>query len=250
MTDSEALPERRFSPELFERYAAGGHAEVEGWIGAPGVIDIMRAVAVVQDELRVRGSICEIGIHHGRFFLVLYLLLRRGETALAVDLFGEQAIEPDGSGAGDTEKLLTNLDRHAGDRSAVMIMRSDSTRVTPADLSRAADGRFRLFSIDGGHSAAVTCHDLGLAEATLAEGGLIIVDDYFNHGWPGVSEGVNRYFFGKKTKLQPILIGSNKILFGLESSAPFYRSRLKELMSSSFLWENRLFDHEVIVLQS
>jgi hypothetical protein len=245
-----SLPERRFSPDLFERYASTGHQQVEGWIGVPGVIDIMRAVAVIQDEQGVRGSICEIGIHHGRFFLVLYLLLRQGETALAVDLFGEQAIDPDGSGIGDAEKLLANLDRHAGDRSAVRIVRGDSTRLAPSDLSSGPEGRFRLFSVDGGHSAAVTCHDLELAEKTLAEGGVIIVDDYFNHGWPGVSEGVNRYFFKQQTRLEPILIGSNKVLFAFDRSAAVYRARLRELMGKSFMWENRLFDHPVVVLKS
>ncbi len=244
------MNERRFPSELFERYAAGGHAEVEGWIGAPGVIDMMRAVGTIQDELGVSGPLCEIGVHHGRFFLVLYLLSRGGERALAVDLFGEAAIVPDGSGKGDAERFLANVDRHAGDRSPIEIVRGDTTRMKPEDLSRVAGAPFRLFSVDGGHSAAVTCHDLELAEATLAPGGIIIVDDYFNHAWPGVSEGVNRHFFHGNTRLSPVVIGSNKILFAFGDAAPVYRERLRELLASQFLWQNRLFDHDVLVMQS
>jgi len=244
------VSERRFSPELFERYAAGGHAEIEGWIGAPGVIDMMRAVGAIQDELGVTGPLCEIGVHHGRFFLVLYLLLRSGETAVAVDLFGETAIVPDGSGRGDAEILLANVDRHAGDRSQVQIVRGDTTRLKPEDLSRVAGAPFRLFSVDGGHSAAVTHHDLELAEATLAPGGIIIVDDYFNHAWPGVSEGVNRHFLRGNTRLSPVVIGSNKILFAFADVASVYRERLRERLASQFLWQNRLFEHDVLVMQS
>jgi hypothetical protein len=29
-----------------------------------------------------------------------------------------------------------------------------------------------------------------------------------------------------------------------------YRARLRELMGKSFMWENRLFDHPVVVLKS
>ena len=52
----------------------------------------------------------------------------------------------------------------------------------------------RFVSVDGGHTAEITAHDLAVADASLAEGGIIVLDDAFNEQWPGVADGVQRYF--------------------------------------------------------
>jgi hypothetical protein len=52
--------------------------------------------------------------------------------------------------------------------------------------------------------------------------GVIILDDYFNEMWPGVSEGVHRYFRELHGVL-PFATGANKMLFCNASSAiPLY----------------------------
>ena len=56
-------------------------------------------------------------------------------------------------------------------------------------------GPLRFFSIDGGHLSHIVKHDLETAALSITDGGVIILDDYFNPEFPGVSEGTNRYFF-------------------------------------------------------
>ena len=44
------------------------------------------------------------------------------------------------------------------------------------------------------------------------DGGIIILDDYFNENWPGVSEGLNKYMIERSNvRLKPFLIGGNKL---------------------------------------
>jgi hypothetical protein len=201
-----------------------GHKRVEGWL-LPGAMRMIAACAGAQTVRGVHGHVGEIGVHHGKLFVFLYLLKAADEKAVAVDLFDQQENNVDGSGRGDLGKLTANLQRHAG-RKDFMSCATDSRKITGGELIEKAGGKFRLFSLDGGHSAAVTAHDLGLAEAALAPGGIIILDDYFNETWPEVSAGTVKYFDTPRG-IAPFAIGANKILFCHPDYAGSYSEAVK-----------------------
>ena len=69
-----------------------------------------------------------------------------------------------------------------------------------------------MISIDGGHTADITAHDLATAEGALAEGGIVLLDDCFKEMWPGVINGVHRYF-SEPRSIIPFGIGANKTFF-------------------------------------
>jgi hypothetical protein len=75
-----------------------------------------------------------------------------------------------------------------------LIVKRNSLEVTADHLLEWAGGSCRLFSVDGGHSMEVALHDLRLAHSVKVEGGVVMVDDYFDPKFPGVSEAVNRFF--------------------------------------------------------
>ena len=94
--------------------------------------------------------------------------------------------------------------------------------ISPAPiLTRLAEGPLRFVSVDGGHTAEITAHDLATAEAAIAEGGIIVVDDVFNEQWPGVGDGVRRYF-ERRPNLVPFAIGANKTYFCRPSHRDIY----------------------------
>jgi SAM-dependent methyltransferase len=197
-----------------DAYLRGGYKTVEGWL-FPGAIALLSRVEAIQGELGLKGSVGEIGIHHGKLFILLYLFCRGGERAVAVDLFEQQEKNLDGSGLGDEERFRRNLAIHAGDEERLTLISGDSTELTPADLL-AAGGPFRLFSVDGGHTAQITESDLALVSRVLVPGGILVLDDYFNEEWPGVSEGTNRFFANRNANGSPLIpfaIGGNKLLF-------------------------------------
>ena len=161
---------------------------VKGWL-FPGAIQAIVDLSEVQRKAGISGGVAEIGVHHGRLFILLYLLGVTGEPAVAIDLFSQQELNIDHSGAGDLERFKKNLKRHA-DTNRLILYEGDSTKLDPRQLVDLGGGQLRLISIDGGHTAEITSHDLYVSEGALAQGGVIILDDCFNDTWPGVVEGV------------------------------------------------------------
>lgn len=191
-------------------YLKHGQFLVKGWLlpGAP------EAIVLLTDEQRsanMRGGVAEIGVYHGKLFILLYLLANEDEPAAAIDLFSQQQLNVDNSGEGDLERLKRNLRRHA-DTSRLLIHEGDSTHLTSSDLLQLCGGPLRMISIDGGHTAEITAHDLATSEGALMEGGIIVLDDCFNEMWPGVVDGVHQYFSQSRT-IVPFGVGANKTLF-------------------------------------
>jgi Methyltransferase domain len=141
-------------------------------------------------------------------------------------------------GASDLDKFRANLARHAdADMRRLVVHEGDSSALDAPALKRLAGGAYRLISIDGGHSAKTTAHDLAIAVEALAPGGVIILDDYFNEMWPGVSEGVHRYFRELHGVL-PFATGANKMLFCNASSAiPLYVDSLRAIATKAFEYD-------------
>ena len=148
-------------------------------------------------------------------------LARRRRKRSRIDLFEDQHLNIDHSGSGDLAKFRRNLDRHA-DSARLVLHQGNSMDLTGAILTRLADGPLRFVSVDGGHTAEITAHDLATAEAAIAEGGIIVVDDVFNEQWPGVGDGVRRYF-ERRPNLVPFAIGANKTYFCRPSHRDIYR---------------------------
>ncbi len=207
-------------------YLKHGHELVKGWL-QPGAAHAIVLLSNEQRSANLSGGAAEIGVHHGKLFILLYLLGTDDEPAVAIDLFSHQHLNVDRSGAGNLDRFKRNLRRHA-DLSRVVIHEGDSTRLTAPQLLELGRGPFRLFSIDGGHTAEITAHDLTTAEGALGEGGIVILDDCFNEAWPGVSDGVHRYFSQPRT-IVPFAIGAGKTFFCQQPFARRYSAVLKKM---------------------
>jgi hypothetical protein len=202
-------------------YIHRGKFYIEGWLRTEAALTIA-ALSERQRALGVEGGIAEIGVHHGKLFILLYLLGRAPEKAVAIDLFEDQHLNVDQSGNGDLAKFQRNLLRHADD-ARLVLHQGNSMDLTGADLVRLAEGPLRFVSVDGGHTAVTTAHDLAVADAALAEGGIIVLDDAFNEQWPGVADGVHRHF-ARQQNLVPFAIGANKAYFCRPSHRDVYRA--------------------------
>lgn len=207
----------------------------------------MALLSQEQGRINVRGGVAEIGVHHGKFFIVLYLVSSANEPAVAIDLFSQQHLNTEASGEGDLEQFKRNLSKYA-DTSHLVVHEGDSTQLCSADLLRLGGGTLRLISVDGGHTPEITAHDLGTAEGALCEGGILILDDCFNGMWPGVSEGLHRYFAERRNviPLVPFAIGANKVFFCHEEFADRY-SEVLHGMTAKFA-EHDFLRHKVVCL--
>lgn len=228
-----------------KQYISLGRRFVEGWLST-GACSMILALDDVQKYQAIRGHVAEIGVHHGRLFILLLLLTREDEKALAIDLFADQERNIDGSGEGDLAKLNRNIHRHAApcaDR--VRISKGDSTQLDGERVQSLAGGPVRLFSIDGGHTADITFSDLVTAQSSMVPGGVVILDDCFNEGWPGVVSGLAR-FHGGPRYIRPFAIGGNKVLLTHPDFIPDYRAALQNVTARAT--EGELFGFPVLCL--
>ncbi|HEV7578708.1 MAG TPA: class I SAM-dependent methyltransferase [Caldimonas sp.] len=162
----------------------------------------------------------------------------------------------DGSGKGSRDALMQNLRTHGCDLSRVELVAENSLRLTPERIISLCGGQPRLFSIDGGHTAEATRNDLTLADRTACEGALVILDDYFNSSWPGVSEGTCIFMREDRQRLVPVAITSNKFIFtvGKEQAAAYRQRSLENRLSSHrFSTDSqvtKVFGADVIVFEA
>jgi hypothetical protein len=229
-------------------YAHSGHKLVQGWMSREDIA-LFQQLAQFQVKHNIAGNLCEIGVHHGKRFLLLYLSLRAGEHAVAIDLFEQQELNTDGSGAGDKHQFLNNLNTHADGISNLTIISQDSATITSGGIRAAAGGAIRLFSVDGSHTADMTVNDMTLACDSLAPGGTIILDDYYNEMWPGVAEGACRAFHDGVFALHgivPYALFSSKVLFCHANHAILYQEHLAKSFTVAGHRHRTLFGSPVL----
>lgn len=220
------------SPENLDRYVRlKGHHDVNGWV-TPGALSVIVTLASLQQRLGITGNVCEIGVHHGRFMIALSLLRGPGEKSLALDVFEDQDLNVDQSGKGDASIFMTNVKNWLGDQPDMLIMKADSLTVSGADVKGRLGGPVRLFSVDGSHTCEHTLNDLVIAEESVCEGGIVIVDDFFNPDWPGVPEAVIRYLDrpAEKRRLVPIGYGDNKLYLTTPSHVSIYQAHIETIL--------------------
>jgi hypothetical protein len=184
-------------------YVQNGFKNVNGFcpISCLEILDYLDKVSIKS------GGALEIGVHHGQFFIALNQLISESFISYAVDVFENQHLNIDHSGEGDKHKFIQNLklyDRHNGKN--VRIIEDDSTDVNIFN----GIGRFHYISIDGGHTVEHVLNDLFIAQRLVTQNGIVIVDDYFNHWWPSVTEGIFKYL-SYKPILLPFATSENKL---------------------------------------
>jgi hypothetical protein len=70
-------------------------------------------------------------------------------------------------------------------------------------------------------------NDLSLAEQTLAEHGVIALDDFMRLEWPDVSAGYFSWFERRSKPIVPLAIGFNKLYLCYQSRVPGYQEVLR-----------------------
>ena len=192
-------------------YALQGHKEVRGWV-EPGIHAVLFAIDAFQRDRGLEGGAIEIGIHYGRFFIALANLCEPDTPLVAIDVFENQDKNIDQSGRGNEALFINNLNAYCNKAvEEVTILKEDSLEVQVGVTEGLEPGRFRLISIDGGHTPVHTFNDLQLAERLLAEGGVVFIDDILHPFWMGVMEGVMRYRLFTPGALIPFLVTANKM---------------------------------------
>lgn len=196
--------------------------DVDGWLDKTTAI-ISNGLMRHQSAVGLTGPVCEIGVHHGKYFIALACGLCPNEKGIAIDLFENQEENIDHSGLGDRGMFDRNIERFLYPPS-IAVISGNSTRLSANDISK--HGAVRFFSVDGGHTEAITLNDLRLAEQAIATGGIVALDDILHQGWTGVISGYVRYR-QEGGRLRAFALVPNKLLLTDEGSAAAYKAFMR-----------------------
>lgn len=201
------------------------YKNVQGWMN-PNVPTLVDAWAsYYTEELQSEfASTLEIGVHHGRFFLILESVTPSSSKCYGYDLFEHlQDYNIDGSGQGNKEIFESHVAAIAKHQDRVIPVQGDSFSIREAALSH----KYSLISIDGGHTREHTLFDLQYANDTITPGGLIVLDDFINWNWLGVVEGALDFLNGTNRRICPFMAGYNKLFLTTISEADSVRKAIE-----------------------
>jgi hypothetical protein len=219
---------------------------IDGWMYQTTALAMMELIWL-QEEAGLTGNIAEIGIHHGCSALALIAAARPKETVIAIDLFERQDLNVDDSGQGSLAAFQQHL-RYLFPQAKVQTIAKSSLEIRGAEKQHGlADLRF--FSVDGGHTRALTLNDLEIAETSLAPHGIAVLDDVFNASWPGVASGLFA-FLARGRDLAPFAIFPNKVFLCRKAFRDFYRAACRDAFGYALHKQDLEFqDHPVGVYE-
>jgi hypothetical protein len=203
----------------------------------------------MQKEGGIQGSMCEIGVHRARLFILLHLLSRAEERSVGFDLF---ELMPDDIkatyGANSKADVVSAIKIYGCDLQRIELIAADSTKLQPEDVLRHTRIPVRMFSVDGGHDVGTALSDLRLASGVLSPGGVVLLDDVFNAGWPGVVEAATRFLQEPDHQLVPFCHAGNKMYLAAgREAADWYRERMCSELSDVSTKTEHFFGHPVMI---
>lgn len=220
--------------ETFDNYILTGFSNIEGWCNI-NLLHLAYELHVLQKNAAVSGGAGEIGVHHGKFFIPL-ALLKSSFKNIAIDVFSIPYGNVDKSGKGDYDIFLENIKSYLPCNCEPIIWEGDSLHITCNEVATFTEeyGKLSMFSIDGSHTCEHTFNDLILAEHFLGAGGIIFVDDFYNPDWPGVHEGVAKYFYFHSYKFVPLCFGFQKLILCDLSYHKFYFKQIYDAVKTKY----------------
>ncbi len=207
--------------------------KINGWFSADAA-RIINFLNMIQRSEKIYGNIFEIGVFQGKMTLLLGQFIDQNKEQLIVnDIFGEYPPTTSSgkkkSKFGMRDIFINNYTGFFGSLDSLKIISKSSLNLKIAETTR----NCRIFSIDGGHSAFETYSDLKTAKKAIKREGIIILDDYFNSGFPGVSEGTCRFLTENKD-IAPLLYCFNKLILVKKNKFNYYANCLEKYGLSEF----------------
>jgi hypothetical protein len=228
------------------KFVVHGRKRIAGWISRVDA-EIFVTTLLDQTQRGAKGDTLEIGVHHGRSFLLQNLCAADDEAAIAVDIFDRQDLNVGHrSGKGDLEKFNTNVARF-GDVAKARILQKSSVSLTTDELKTHTAG-LRFGHIDGGHSFAVVLNDLRLTAGCAGNDCVIALDDFFNPDFPDVAAAYHEWM-RERPGFVPICASKGKLYLCRPGAKQYYFDALlrNDYLRFHFKTRTQLVDHAILL---
>ena len=175
-------------------------AQVKGWFYPADMLSFY-FLDLIQKQVAVTGSLCEVGVYEGKSLVLLSLMQREGERLLGFDLFPDDSLP----------NTRENLGRYGSTR-AVELHAGDTSGLSLQGLRGLMPEGLRLLHIDAGHEYHEVLHQLTLFAPFVRNGGVIIMDDYQDREFPGIEAAVLDFCErDRPRRFVPFFAGANKM---------------------------------------
>lgn len=227
--------------QLVSDYVNVHSKNVEGWFYPVDMI-MFYFLDLAQKEGRIAGDLCEVGVYKGKSLALLGMLAAAEERIFAFDLFPEDYLQR-------TKELLA---QRCPWQPAVNFISGDTAGYSADQLRQILTRQLRMLHIDAGHEYHEVLHTLYHLVPFVDDTGIIIMDDYSDREFPGVSAAVLDFCQQKQPRqFVPFLAGTNKMYLCSPSMATHYQRGLlfrESVMDTMRL--SRVRDHIVLIAQS
>jgi hypothetical protein len=201
-------------------YLSTGYNSIEGWV-MEAARDMTLSLAELQRDYVEPGPILEIGVWQARYLALLSFV-----PVTATPVIGIDPIIVTGDRNAHIATLKANIQQYARRPDLVTLIEKGSGETTAEELFAIGNDKFQFISIDGSHLFDAVMSDLRLAEATLADGGIVAVDDISNPIAPGVWHAFVMYGSCSDAKLEAVVNSGNKLFLTQKEFAARYREDL------------------------
>jgi hypothetical protein len=190
---------------------------IEGWLHTVAAFAIP-LINSYQELHRISGSVAEIGVWHGKTFVLFSYLLSSNEMLVGFDIDIKS-------------EANTNLQSRCSHKESCLLVQADSMTLKPATMQSHLLSMPRIFHVDGYHSFSVALNDLRLAFESTSEAGVIIVDDFFSATVPGVTDAFYKLSYEKHNNgFVPFALGGGKVFLCQEKLVSEYSEYLLKFM--------------------
>lgn len=193
------------------------YSHLEGWFQLPAIA-IWDALLDFQQQQQIVGNILEIGVWKGKSAALAALHCRADEQCVFVDPLPLDGVRECISAVMPSTKChyLT-----------------ESSQFLPRHPFLAQGVRsFRWIHIDGEHTAQAVSNDLAIAELLLGDRGMLVMDDFFNPGYPQVTQAVFQFLNAQPGRLTMVLCGFGKAYLCRPRAAREYLSFMSNSLYS------------------
>ena len=169
--------------DMFERVK-----DIPGWFNVDDCGHFFLVLSY-QNAMGIGGDLLEIGSYHGRSTAIMARCLKTSEKIVVCDAFTSETDDVYANKP-TPEKLRANVKGLSPGLSEDRVV---IHKCLSNDLELDDGENFRFTHIDGGHSAEQAYQDLKKCGLHTQQNGIIVMDDYHNKDWLGVTEGTDRF---------------------------------------------------------
>lgn len=206
-------------------------ARIPGWFSMDAAVLMMLFHQLAMPP----GDVLEIGVYQGLSAIGVAAMRGSNRRFYAIDPFREQidSIPP----AEIRAAFLEHMSGFHAPLDFMTLLETSSAEISCGDLH----GDFSLAHVDGDHSVQGALHDIELAEDVLAPGGILVLDDYYNPAFPGVTEAIHHFWQTRAHSLKVVAYGFGKLILQKEPAGQDLRPHIGEIfpklrMMSVTMW--------------